>query len=166
MATGSFPGVESGRGMTLTPHPLLVPRSENRVELYLYSPYGPSWPIKKSETYLHKWHTCAFITLYWYCRKKIGSYTNWLDCRCTLSVVSKMLLGWKLHKVVKSSDISKTSNISFISVLVSEHWWRRYTWSLKGSWYENLTWLLSQVDYVEICHHDSFKAYYSLVFII
>jgi hypothetical protein len=27
MDTGSFPGVESGRGVTLTPHPLLVPRS-------------------------------------------------------------------------------------------------------------------------------------------
>jgi hypothetical protein len=38
MGTGSFPGVESGRGMTLTPHPLLVPRSKNRVELDLYSP--------------------------------------------------------------------------------------------------------------------------------
>ena len=25
MATGSFPGVKSGRGVTLTPHPLLVP---------------------------------------------------------------------------------------------------------------------------------------------
>jgi hypothetical protein len=25
MGTGSFPGVESGRGVTLTPHPLLVP---------------------------------------------------------------------------------------------------------------------------------------------
>jgi hypothetical protein len=36
--TVSFPGVASGRGVTLTPHPLLVPRSNNRVELYLYSP--------------------------------------------------------------------------------------------------------------------------------
>jgi hypothetical protein len=35
MGTGSFPGVESGRGVTLTPHPLLVSRSNNRVELYL-----------------------------------------------------------------------------------------------------------------------------------
>jgi hypothetical protein len=26
--TGSFPGVESGRGVTLTPYPLLVPRSK------------------------------------------------------------------------------------------------------------------------------------------
>jgi hypothetical protein len=38
MGTGSFPGVESGRGVMLTPHPLLVPRSKNRVALYLYSP--------------------------------------------------------------------------------------------------------------------------------
>ena len=27
MDTGSFPGVKSGRGVTLTPHPLLVPWS-------------------------------------------------------------------------------------------------------------------------------------------
>jgi hypothetical protein len=38
MGTGSFPGVESGRSVTLTPHPLLVPRYKNRVELYIYSP--------------------------------------------------------------------------------------------------------------------------------
>ena len=38
MGTVSFPRVESGRGVTLTPHPLLVPRSKNRVQLYLYSP--------------------------------------------------------------------------------------------------------------------------------
>jgi hypothetical protein len=28
MGTWSLPGVESGRGVTLTPHPLLVPRSK------------------------------------------------------------------------------------------------------------------------------------------
>ena len=39
VGTGSFLGVKSGRGMTLTPHPILVPWS--RVELYLYSAYGP-----------------------------------------------------------------------------------------------------------------------------
>jgi hypothetical protein len=37
MGIRSFPGVECGRGVTLTPHPLLVPRSKNRVELYLCS---------------------------------------------------------------------------------------------------------------------------------
>jgi hypothetical protein len=38
MGTGSFSGVENGRGVTLTPHPLLVSRSRNSVALYLYSP--------------------------------------------------------------------------------------------------------------------------------
>ena len=40
MGTRSFPGVKNGWGVTLTPHPLLVPRQE-RLELYVYSPYGP-----------------------------------------------------------------------------------------------------------------------------
>jgi hypothetical protein len=44
MGTGSFPGVKrQGRGVD---HPL--PSSaevKERVELYLYSPYGPSWPV-------------------------------------------------------------------------------------------------------------------------
>jgi hypothetical protein len=31
-------GTNVCRGVTLTPHPLLVPRSKNREELYLYSP--------------------------------------------------------------------------------------------------------------------------------
>ena len=40
MGTGSFPGVKSGRGVTLTPHPFQY-RGHERVELYLYSSYGP-----------------------------------------------------------------------------------------------------------------------------
>jgi hypothetical protein len=46
MGTGSFPGLRCGRGVKLTPHPLLVPRSKNRLELYLYSPIGLSWSMK------------------------------------------------------------------------------------------------------------------------
>ena len=41
MGTGSFPGVKCGRSVTLTLHPLLLPCQE-RVELYLYSPYEPT----------------------------------------------------------------------------------------------------------------------------
>jgi len=40
MDTGSFPGVKSGRSVTLTSHPFQC-RGHGRVELYLYSPYGP-----------------------------------------------------------------------------------------------------------------------------
>jgi hypothetical protein len=38
MGTGSYSGVESGRGVTLSYHPLLGPRPKNRLQLYLYSP--------------------------------------------------------------------------------------------------------------------------------
>jgi hypothetical protein len=38
--TGSFPEVESGRDVTLTPHPLLVPRSKNRVDYTSTLPKG------------------------------------------------------------------------------------------------------------------------------
>ena len=42
MGTGSFLGVKSGRGVMLTPHPLLVPRSGKRraIPLFPYWPYG------------------------------------------------------------------------------------------------------------------------------
>jgi len=40
MGTGSYPGVKSGRGMT-DPSPPFSAVGHERVELYLYSPYGP-----------------------------------------------------------------------------------------------------------------------------
>ena len=47
-----FLGGRKRPGRDADPSPFLVPRSKNRVELYLYCPYGPSWPIKNGETYL------------------------------------------------------------------------------------------------------------------
>jgi hypothetical protein len=43
MGTGSFPGVKSGLGVTLTPHPLLMPwsRKGRAIPLHPYGPYGP-----------------------------------------------------------------------------------------------------------------------------
>ena len=41
MGTGSFPGVKSGRGVTLTPHPLLVPWSRKDRAI----PLLPLWAI-------------------------------------------------------------------------------------------------------------------------
>jgi hypothetical protein len=52
--TGLFPGVKR-LGRDADPSPLLVLRSKNRVELYLYSPYGPSWPVNQvNPTYYGK----------------------------------------------------------------------------------------------------------------
>jgi hypothetical protein len=50
-------GEASGRGVTLTPHTLLVPRSENRIELYLYTPLKAFVACKKRETYLNRDNT-------------------------------------------------------------------------------------------------------------
>ena len=53
---GSFPGVKSLRGVTLTPHPFLMPWSRRSRAIYLYSPYGPyglyraSVPVQYSYT--------------------------------------------------------------------------------------------------------------------
>ena len=44
MGTGSFPGVKRpGRGADHPPSSKR--RGHERVELYLYSPSGPSWPV-------------------------------------------------------------------------------------------------------------------------
>ena len=40
MSTAPFPGAKSGQGVTLTVTPFYC-RGQERVELYLYSPYGP-----------------------------------------------------------------------------------------------------------------------------
>jgi hypothetical protein len=51
MGTGSFPGIEGGRGVTLTLQPLLVPRSKNRVAIPLLS-LRAFVACKKGETYV------------------------------------------------------------------------------------------------------------------
>jgi hypothetical protein len=51
MGTGSFPGVKSSLGVTLTPSCAV---GHERVELYLYSPYGPyGLYIASVELYLY-----------------------------------------------------------------------------------------------------------------
>ena len=42
MGTGSFPGVKGGRGMILTPHPLLVPWSRKGTAI----PLLPLWAVR------------------------------------------------------------------------------------------------------------------------
>jgi len=57
MGTGSFPGVKSGRGVTLTPHPLLVPLVMKEYSYTSAPPMGrtyctePQW-LYKGDLYL------------------------------------------------------------------------------------------------------------------
>ena len=58
MGTGSFPGVKSGRGVTLTPYPLLVPRSRKSraiplLPLRLVRPVEPQCLYKSALLLIH-----------------------------------------------------------------------------------------------------------------
>jgi len=64
LGAGSYLGVKCGRGVLLTTHPLLVPRSR-RVELYLYANSGPHrscWIVSaglgSKGVSLRKWTSC------------------------------------------------------------------------------------------------------------
>jgi hypothetical protein len=52
MGTASFPGVESGRSVTLTPHPLLVPRSKKQSKAIPLLSLRAFVAYEKGETYL------------------------------------------------------------------------------------------------------------------
>jgi len=83
MGTGSFPEVKSDQGVTLTPHPLLVPWSRKSraipvlplcavrpvqtlsactVELYLYSPYRPYGLYRPSVPVQYSYTSTPFST--------------------------------------------------------------------------------------------------------
>jgi hypothetical protein len=68
MGTGTFPGVEIGRGVTLTPHPLLVPLScKGRVILLL-----PLWAVRlvRSLSACTRMHFTFTFTLAYHIRHK------------------------------------------------------------------------------------------------
>ena len=48
MGTGSFPGVKSGRGVTLTPHPLLVRRSRKDRAIPVQFSYTSTPPVGRT----------------------------------------------------------------------------------------------------------------------
>jgi hypothetical protein len=82
-------------GRDADPSPLLVPRSKNRIELYLYSPCGRSWPIKRVKpTYIEPLsglYQEMLNTIVWYkitrYRQALQMY-NFVNERCKVSQVA------------------------------------------------------------------------------
>jgi hypothetical protein len=84
--TGSFPGVKNGRGVTLTPHPLLVlwSRKGRAIPLFPHGPYGlyrASVPVQSLSactrvhftfTYISTQYCCFSVLLY-----KLKSFSYW-----------------------------------------------------------------------------------------
>ena len=56
MGNGYFPGVKSGRGVTLTPHPLLVPWSWNGRAI----PLLPLWAVRPVQSLFNHLAACSF----------------------------------------------------------------------------------------------------------
>ena len=79
MGTGSFPGVKSGHGVTLTPHPLLVPWSWRGRAI----PLLPLWTVRpvqslSASTGVHLTFTFTFYRTRHICHYKGSNYeTAW-----------------------------------------------------------------------------------------
>ena len=98
MGTGSFPEVNSGRGVTLTTHPLLVPRSRKSRAIHLL----PLWAVRPVENFsaCKRVHFTFFYLLFLRQRGTTNyfsvatsewsfcaSWPSWGTCHCDLRQV-------------------------------------------------------------------------------
>jgi hypothetical protein len=89
MGTGSFPGVKRpGRGVDHPPPSST--RVKERVELYLYSPSGPSWPVLGRTLPFTVSTLCKSVDLSVSLRAvKCSTYISPLSCHCLKSIKNR-----------------------------------------------------------------------------
>jgi len=80
MGTGSFPGVKCGRGMLLTTHPLLAPRSWKGRAIPLPPLWATTGPVTGLLYFLPNTPTCHQLPTTWY-RIFLGQQIN-CECLC------------------------------------------------------------------------------------
>jgi len=111
MGTGSFPRVKSGRGVTLTPHPLLVPWSKKSIAI----PLLPLWATQPVESLSAC--TRVQVTLLYY--KEVKDHSHCVLCtvypRKTHLIPNGQETGWAPEPNVscqrkKISDLWRDSN--------------------------------------------------------
>ena len=130
MGTGSFPGVKSGRGVSLTPHPLLLPWSRKSrvislpqwsvrpvqslsactVELYLYSPYGP-----------YGLYRASVPVQYSYTSTPPMGRTACTDPQCLYSRAISLLLLWAVRSVQSLSACTREHITFYLYVSHQSH---------------------------------------------
>jgi hypothetical protein len=86
MGTGSFPRVESGRGVMLTPHPLLVPRTKQHRRVIPLLSLRAFVACKKGKT--NQTHITTITTTY---LKTFISVVSWVT-RNTANLVNTVLI--------------------------------------------------------------------------
>ena len=95
IGTGSSPGVKQpGRGVDHPP--LSSAEVKERVELYLYSPCGPSWPVIRYTLPYIEENKCIFIDCHW--------------CVCTRACVCVCV---KLDVCIRGTNNDTMSDDSF-----------------------------------------------------
>ena len=133
MGTGSFPGVNSGRGVLLTTHPLLVPRSWNSRAIPLPTFWATPglWRDHFTFTYiyiyiyiLYRWCTFFGADNKLQINKVVLSYLfHLLNCSCNL----KRMFGHKkqnlFKKALKHMKLSLVMSI-FDIILLGWPYWR------------------------------------------
>jgi len=94
VGNGSFPGVKSGRGVTLTPHPLLVPRSRKSRAI----PLLPLWAVRTVQSL----SACTTVRFYL------------LKLRCTIVIVelSDLYPSPNILRVIKSRRMRLAGNVA------------------------------------------------------
>jgi len=127
MGTGSFPGVKSGRGVTLTPHLLLLPSSRKSraipllplwavlsvqslsactVQLYLYFPYGP-----------YGLYTASVSVQYSYTSTPPMGRTACTEPQCLYSTAIPLLSLWAVLSV---QSLSACTRVHFTFYLIAK----------------------------------------------
>jgi hypothetical protein len=101
------PGISRGikrTGRGADPSPLLVPRSRKRVELYLYSPYGPSWLVTGWTYLMEGSGRGLFEAIFRHlCKRNEENLYSWIHC----STVAGTWTG-KLRNTVRNISVWAT----------------------------------------------------------
>ena len=108
MGTGSFPGVESGRGVTLTPYPLPVPWSWKSRAIHLL----PLWGVQPVQSLSACKRSALFLLLYIQC-SRISLRVRLLEsfpgqCSFVLVRVTCRWWWWRSRALVESYRKGKT----------------------------------------------------------
>jgi len=105
MGTASFPGVKSGRGETLTPHPLLVPWSRKSRAI----PLLPLWAVRPVQTLSAC--TRVHFTFYFICHQQPRVPNTAISSDYPTKVINTSLISpvlyttFALHLSINTSEI-------------------------------------------------------------
>ena len=101
IGTGSFPGVKNGRGVTLTPHPLLVPQARKGRAI----PLLPLWAVRPVQSFSACTRVTFTTSLYSYKYSTVCVYIQLAKNVIPTGKTATWI--WSPHSMFKSNPIFK-----------------------------------------------------------